>query len=143
MRWWQLSTFLFVNVYVKMFREWKNEKMYLPQIPELLNHPVLSPSHKYTYKVQQCIEMSAQQNCIWNVITFGAVLHKNDYWHSCYIAANINHVTSNCTLHYLNNMKLNTLKIHFRIPHCTFKFMIFTLPILKYIHTRVKLGFSA
>jgi hypothetical protein len=46
-------------------------------------------TNKYTHKFQQSVKMSAQQNCIWNVITFRAVLHKNDCWNASYIAANV------------------------------------------------------
>jgi hypothetical protein len=45
--------------------------------------------NKYTYNFQQCVEMRAQQNCIWDVITFRAIFHEDSNRHSSYTAVNI------------------------------------------------------
>jgi hypothetical protein len=45
--------------------------------------------NKYTYKFQQCVEMRAQQNRIWDVVTFRAILHEDNNRHSSYTAVSI------------------------------------------------------
>lgn len=45
--------------------------------------------NKCTYKFQQCVEMRAQQNRIWDVITFRAILHEDNNRHSSYTAVSI------------------------------------------------------
>jgi hypothetical protein len=73
--------------------------------------------NKYTYKFQQWVEMTAQWNCIWDVVTFRTILHEDNNRHSSYTAVNIwvimwKCVTSNYILsHCLHMKELNTFLI--------------------------------